>query len=159
MGRDHTIYAKQAGYVKYYLDPEKHPKRKYIGVVFERDQKLPLPRNSVRRRRLGLIATVTSEEPQVELGDNLTLGGSEVSGLQQQPAGSNLKGPWKHEQLEIRPGYMYRESNWQIGRTAERAGVKVKPFKPGDRWAAWRKATARKARSAERRGMRGGGKR
>jgi hypothetical protein len=37
MGRDHTIFAQETGYVKYYTDPEKHPKRKYIGVVFEGD--------------------------------------------------------------------------------------------------------------------------
>lgn len=57
-------------------------------------------------------------------------------------------------QLKIRPGYMYREANWEIGRAAERAKVKVCPFKPGDRFAAWRKTVARKARNAEKRGMR-----
>ncbi|KAH0565870.1 hypothetical protein GP486_000727 [Trichoglossum hirsutum] len=154
MGRDHTIYAKEAGYVKYYLDPEKHPKRKYIGVVYERDQKLPLPRNSARRRRLSLVATVMSEESQEKLEDNLTMSASDVSGVRQQSSGNDAKGLGRHEQLEMSRGYMYRESNWQIGRTAEKSGVKVKPFKPGDRWAAWRKSTARKARNAERRGMR-----
>src|SRR5947208_17167629 len=107
MGRDHTIYATPAGYVKYSLAPEKHPKRKYIGVVFERDQKLPLPRNSARRRRLGLIATTMSEELQVAPEDNLVVGGSGVSGVQQQSARGRSKGLEKHEQLEMRPGYMY----------------------------------------------------
>jgi large subunit ribosomal protein L27 len=142
MGRDHTIYATQAGYVKYYRDPEKHPGRKYIGVVFERNQTLPLPRNSARRRRLGLTAMTMSEE---ELQKNL-LGKEEKVEVSKT----------KHEELEIRPGYMYRESNWQIGRTAEKAGIKVKPFKPGDRWAAWRKSAARKAKNAEKRGLRQG---
>ncbi|KAH0542289.1 hypothetical protein FGG08_003316 [Glutinoglossum americanum] len=148
MGRDHTIYATQAGYVKYYLDPERHPKRKYIGVVFERDQKLPLPRNSARRRRLGLATATMLEETQVEAENDMAVGGGGVS-----------KGREKQESLQMRPGYMYRESNWRIGRTAEKMGVKVKVFKPGDRWAAWRKATARRAKNAERRGMRRGGKR
>jgi len=55
--------------------------------------------------------------------------------------------------LTLRPGYMYREANWEIGRAAERAGVKVKEFKPGDRFAAWRKTNERKARNAEKKGM------
>jgi hypothetical protein len=55
--------------------------------------------------------------------------------------------------LTIRPGYMYREANWQIGRAAERAKVKVKPFKPRDRWTAWRKTTIRKAKNAEKKGL------
>ena len=45
--------------------------------------------------------------------------------------------------LQLRPGYMYREGNWETGRAAERAKVKIKEFKPRDRWTAWRKATAR----------------
>lgn len=53
--------------------------------------------------------------------------------------------------LELRKGYMYRESNWMIGRAAERANIKVKMFKPGDRWVAWRKRSARKAKAEEMR--------
>lgn len=56
--------------------------------------------------------------------------------------------------LKLRPGYMYREANWEIGRAAERAKVKVRAYKPGDRFTAWRKTVARKARNAERRGLR-----
>jgi large subunit ribosomal protein L27 len=36
--------------------------------------------------------------------------------------------------LKLRPGYIYREANWEIRRAAEKAGVKVKAFKPKDRW-------------------------
>jgi len=63
--------------------------------------------------------------------------------------------------LTLRPnGYMYRESNWEIGRMAERAGVRVRKFKPRDRWTAWRKATLRKKRIGQKKAMsrRGGGK-
>ena len=56
-------------------------------------------------------------------------------------------------QLEIRPGYMYREANWQIGRAAERAKVNVQPFVPRDRWTAWRKSTLRKTKNAEKKGL------
>jgi hypothetical protein len=53
--------------------------------------------------------------------------------------------------LTLRPGYVYRESNWEIGRAAERAQIKVKEFKPRDRWAAWRKRSQRKAKAEEMR--------
>ena len=55
--------------------------------------------------------------------------------------------------LRLRPGYMYREANWEIGRAAERAKVKVREFVPGDRWKAWRKSTIRKAKTAEKKGL------
>jgi len=53
----------------------------------------------------------------------------------------------------LRPGYQYRAANWEIGRAAERAGIRVTPFKPGNRFLAWRKAALRKAKNAERRGL------
>jgi protein phosphatase inhibitor 2 len=56
LGRDHTIHAAVAGYVKYYRDPARHPDRQYIGVVFSKDDKLPYPPNSPRVRRLGMVA-------------------------------------------------------------------------------------------------------
>jgi large subunit ribosomal protein L27 len=60
--------------------------------------------------------------------------------------------------LTMRPGYMYREANWQIGRAAERAKVQIKAFKPRDRWEAWRKTTVRKAKNAEKKGLSRGSK-
>lgn len=56
MGRDHTIHAAIEGYVKYYRDPYRHPTRQYIGVAFKRDDKLPYPIHSPRRRKLGMVA-------------------------------------------------------------------------------------------------------
>ena len=55
--------------------------------------------------------------------------------------------------LQLRPGYMYREANWEIGRAAERAKIKVRAFKPRDRWTAWRKATIRNAKIMEKKGL------
>ncbi|KAH8592867.1 ribosomal L27 protein-domain-containing protein [Bisporella sp. PMI_857] len=154
MGRDHTIYATEAGYVKYYKDPKRNPKRQYIGVTFERDQVLPLPPNSPRRRRLGMLAE-KMETPAVEeseaVVDDL---GVDASGLvQKKKKGIKERKGEEGRVLTLRPGYMYRESNWQIGRAAERANIRVKPFVPGDRWAAWKKATMRKAKNAERKGL------
>lgn len=165
MGRDHTIYATEPGYVKYYKDPEKHPKRQYIGVVFQREQVLPLPRNAMRRRRLGMVATkmevpTSSEESsevltQVQIGEVEGEAEGNVEVVAAQPvrrARKERKGE-EGRNLQLRPGYMYRESNWEIGRAAERAKVKVREYKPRERFLAWQKTVARKARTAERRGL------
>jgi ribosomal protein L27 len=56
MGRDHTIHSSVSGYVKYYRDPLKHPDRQYIGVVFNRDDKLPYPPGTPRKRKLSMVA-------------------------------------------------------------------------------------------------------
>jgi len=159
MGRDHTIHATETGYVKYYRDPERHPKRKYIGVVFERGDVLPLPRNAARRRRFGMVAVVRDEG--VVRGEEEG-GAGAVAVAEAETAGMKVKvtrGKGGREEvqkpvLKLRPGYMYREANWEIGRAAERAKVKVRAYKPGDRFTAWRKTVARKARNAERRGLR-----
>lgn len=65
MGRDHTIHAAVAGYVKYYRDPQLHPKRQYIGVVFNRDDKLPYPKCAPRRRKLNLAVVPRKVEEAV----------------------------------------------------------------------------------------------
>lgn len=56
LGRDHTIHSAVTGYVKYYRDPARHPKRQYIGVVFNKEDKLPYPPNQPRKRKLALAA-------------------------------------------------------------------------------------------------------
>lgn len=69
----------------------------------------------------------------------------------------NTKGkvvPEKDPALKLSSGYMYRQPNWQIGRAAERAKITVRSYKRGDRWLAWRKAQARKAKNAAARGLR-----
>ncbi len=154
MGRDHTIYATESGYVKYYKDPEKNPKRQYIGVVFERDQVLPLPRNAMRRRRLNMVAT-KMETPPVEtiVRTDLVLQDDGSKGISVKQTPNKERRGKEVRDLKLRPGYMYRESNWEIGRAAERAGVKVREFKPRDRWMAWRKAKARNAKIAEKRSL------
>ncbi|RDW88330.1 hypothetical protein BP6252_00362 [Coleophoma cylindrospora] len=152
MGRDHTIYATECGYVKYYKDPEKHPKRQYIGVTFERDQVLPLPRNSQRRRRLGMVATKMETAPVMEEARVDIIASDEGTTQTLTKKRKERKGE-EGRDLTIRPGYMYREANWQIGRAAERANIKVRQFKPRDRWTAWRKSTIRKKSNAEKKSL------
>ena len=62
--------------------------------------------------------------------------------------------------LTLRPGYQYRQANWEIGRAAERSGTaqSIRPFKPRDRFVAWQKSVQRKTRNAEKRSMGRGGK-
>lgn len=62
LGRDHTIHAAVAGYVKYYRDPARHPTRQYIGVTFRKEDKLPYPPNFPRVRRLGMVAVTRKTE-------------------------------------------------------------------------------------------------
>jgi len=54
IGRDHTLFALEPGYVRYYLDPF-HPKRKFIGVALHRNIRLPLPHWEPRVRRFGYV--------------------------------------------------------------------------------------------------------
>ncbi|KAG2181197.1 hypothetical protein INT43_008779 [Umbelopsis isabellina] len=61
MGKDHTIFALQPGYVHFYKDPTQ-PKRRFVGVVFDRAQTLPTPFNQPKPRRFDLIDLVAWEE-------------------------------------------------------------------------------------------------
>ncbi|TID30587.1 hypothetical protein CANINC_000832 [Pichia inconspicua] len=54
IGKDHTLFALEPGFVKYYLDPF-HPKRKFIGVALKKDDKLPYPHFDPTPRRLGRV--------------------------------------------------------------------------------------------------------
>lgn len=150
IGRNHTIFAREPGYVRYYLDPERHPGRKYIGVCFEKEGKLPTPRNAPSRRKLNRVAVprvTEAEEPTqpdllVSAGDN----GTVVASVEAQNA---ELGP------QLRPGYMYRHANWQIGRAAEKAGITAKPYDRKNRWLAWRKRQVKADRAAQMKSLKG----
>ncbi|KAG0244774.1 54S ribosomal protein L2 mitochondrial [Actinomortierella wolfii] len=61
MGKDHTLYALESGYVQYYQDPAKDKKwwkRTYVGVALTKDQVLPTPKDAPRQRAFRLIDTV-----------------------------------------------------------------------------------------------------
>lgn len=184
MGRDHTIFAMQPGYVKYYRDPRLHPKRRYIGVVFDRAQTLPTPPNAARRRRLGMIAVpradllmgvskgaVVDDPAILHDTDGEAVSPAMAASRAGAGAGSGLtkteakeakrraaSGRIPGQDLQMRPNYSYRESNYEIGRAAERAGVKVQEFRKGDRFLAWRKTGVRRTRAAEKRALGKGAK-
>lgn len=129
--------------MRYYLDPERHSERKYIGIVFEKEGKLPTPKNAPTRRKLNRVSVPIMpviQEGQPDLvattGDN----GMIVGDVARVDAGAGK---------QLRPGYMWREANWQIGRAGDRAGITAIPHQRKDRWLAWRKRQARAQRAAE----------
>lgn len=66
IGIDHTIYAVEPGYVRFYHDPF-HPLRKYVGVSLKKDLNLPTPHFSPRVRRFGYeLLTEPSEAKKEE---------------------------------------------------------------------------------------------
>ncbi|CCH60979.1 hypothetical protein TBLA_0D04830 [Henningerozyma blattae CBS 6284] len=64
IGKDHTIYAKEPGVVRYYLDPF-HPKRKFIGVSLSRDIRLPTPHFEPTVRRFGHLLVSKKKNPKL----------------------------------------------------------------------------------------------
>jgi hypothetical protein len=113
MGRDHTIHATAPGFVQFYRDPALHPDRKYIGVTFNRDDKLPYPKNQPRKRRLGMVALpVLERRPPPETSPSgLPYTVEQVAGLRRNP---RKRRPDPHI-LRLRDDYSYREDNWRIG--------------------------------------------
>ncbi|CZT21778.1 related to 60s ribosomal protein L2 (mitochondrial) [Ramularia collo-cygni] len=175
MGRDHTIHAAAPGYVRYYRDPNLHPKRKYIGVVFKKEHTLPQAPNAVRRRQLGMLAYQSKDvaTPEIHsIGDLTHEEGSAPAAIPstkiRQKSNDDRdvtilrgkKGDTHEVVLHMKGRGQYRQANWEIGRAAEfsQKARDVEPFVRGDRFMAWRKASKRKAANAERRSMGRGGK-
>ena len=92
---------------------------------------LPRGRNEARRRVLGLVGRVVP----LSRGDDETAkrdgteSGEEVGTPVTAQTKKKKKKKKKEEEEKLtklsKRGYMYRETNWDIGRAAERAGVKV----------------------------------
>ena len=148
MGRDHTISALAKGFVRYYRDPARHPKRKYIGVVFEPGEWLPRPAHLPRRRRLDLVPVAMEEVPadevEVREGGELQAGLDAVQERAKIVKGMTRLDTEKGAARQLRHDYRFQESNTSIGRTPERAGVRTMSWKPGNRWLAWKRRTKKK---------------
>lgn len=54
IGKDHTLFALEPGFVKYYVDPF-HPKRKFVGIALKKEDTLPYSHFDPTPRRLGKI--------------------------------------------------------------------------------------------------------
>ena len=56
MGRDHTLFALAPGFVRFYKKPKGHGDRKFVGIVFNRGEKLPRDEMAMGRSRFfGLV--------------------------------------------------------------------------------------------------------
>lgn len=112
MGRDHTIFALASGYVKYYRDPAKHPKRQYIGVVFDKQDVLPYHAHAMRKRRLNMVAApVPPPQPLPALS---------ASGIPNQvvrPGYGRRPHPRDERVIRLRQdgSYAYAEESWRLG--------------------------------------------
>lgn len=155
-------------------------RRRYIGVVMRRGDTLPRAKGAKRERRLGLVArgmstlagsspstpdssssttTTIHDTAETNVSNHLPTINEEEGGptiLRDAPKEARAKIP-QLEAMGIRPGYMFREANWQIGRAEDKSGRTVRVYQKGDRFLAWRKKKARLARAAEKRTLRGRG--
>ena len=167
MGRDHTIFAKEKGYVVYYREKWRNllGERKFIGVVFERDQTLPRPPGAKRIRRLGLVGRerdLSKVSGDVEEGwesnasPRRRTGGSSVDGKMESTLPRRSRKQRRRipdSQMTLKPGYQYRESNTSIGRIAERMGIKPMPFDKRNRVLAWQRKIKTRAQLRETRAL------
>jgi radical SAM superfamily enzyme YgiQ (UPF0313 family) len=124
MGRDHTIHSSATGYVKYYRDPARHPDRKYIGVVFNKQDTLPYPQHAERKRQLNMTPhTISAKVEKPELSP---------SGIPFQVTRIEKGEP--DRLLKLRADYSYREDNWRIGRLVKTTGLNTKKFRTRKQW-------------------------
>lgn len=65
IGKDHTIFALEPGYVRFYYDPF-HPLRKYVGVALKKEITLPSPHFAPRVRRFGYEPTTKEDIAEKE---------------------------------------------------------------------------------------------
>ncbi|RYP13165.1 hypothetical protein DL767_010858 [Monosporascus sp. MG133] len=136
MGRDHTIFALVSGYVKYYRDPARHPKRQYIGVVFNKEDKLPYPPHAARKRKLNMVASPIPpplQEPALSPSGIPTAVVRQGTGRRPHPRDERVI------KLRQDSSYAYQEENWRLGTL-----VRTEKRKMGSRRVAMRHRRRRK---------------
>lgn len=139
MGRDHTIFALQPGYVRYYKDPS-YPSRQYIGVALKQEHQLPTPPNAARRRRLGADLV-----PYYETSRRVWEAERYAEELGRAAKGDVGVG------IGVGGEGTYRTPNWIVGRVGQ---VSVsKPYDRGNTWARWQKRVQKKRYAIRMRGM------
>ncbi|KAI5949537.1 MRPL2 [Candida jiufengensis] len=70
IGVDHTIYAVEPGYIRFYYDPF-HPTRKYVGVSLKKDIKLPKDHFEPRLRRFGFVP-ISNKKKAIEEEESMS---------------------------------------------------------------------------------------
>lgn len=61
IGKDHTVFALEPGYVRFYYNPF-HPLRKFVGVALKKELTLPTPHFEPRVRRFGYQEILDKDE-------------------------------------------------------------------------------------------------
>lgn len=115
---------------------------------------LPTPPNAASRRRLGMFASPikqhTGSSDALWLESHIS-GNSKMATTTNQPSESSgmVSMPVPPPAVSARPRYNQSwESNWSIGRTAERKGITVRDYDRKDRWLAWRKRSQKLRKTA-----------
>ncbi|KAF9913468.1 54S ribosomal protein L2 mitochondrial [Lobosporangium transversale] len=75
MGKDHTLYALESGWVQYYQDPVKDKKfwkRTYVGVSLYKDQTLPTLAHDPRKRAFRMV-DVAAHKKQLDQSRKVAL--------------------------------------------------------------------------------------
>lgn len=90
LGKDHTIFALEPGYVRYYLDPF-HPLRKYVGVSLKKNVMLPYPHFEPRLRRFGydVLSGEAAEQEESRMSRKELLAQPELKAAAQRKAQSD----------------------------------------------------------------------
>lgn len=120
IGKDHTIFALEPGYVRYYLDPF-HPKRRFIGVALKKGLRLPSSHWMPRLRRFGGVELKNSvlrdrEENRLSRKEHQALGDIE-SQLQQRELARSEK---KNAFLQKIPAFVEEMQNDDVDVAADR---------------------------------------
>ncbi|KAK9727874.1 54S ribosomal protein L2 mitochondrial [Basidiobolus ranarum] len=65
IGKDHTLFALKPGYVQFYVD-EKRADRKYMGITFDRNDKLPYHKDEPSKRLFDLVDLTSIKKAKLE---------------------------------------------------------------------------------------------
>lgn len=65
IGKDHTIFALEPGFVRFYYDPF-HPRRRFVGVALDQESRLPTPHFEPRARRFGYVPIEDPKKASIE---------------------------------------------------------------------------------------------
>ncbi|CCH42786.1 60S ribosomal protein L2, mitochondrial [Wickerhamomyces ciferrii] len=65
IGKDHTIFALEPGFVRFYYDPF-HPRRRFVGVALDQESRLPTPHFAPRARRFGYVPIEDPKKASIE---------------------------------------------------------------------------------------------
>jgi len=66
MGRDHTIYATAAGFVRFYKEKWMRTDRKFVGIVLTKGEKLPRDDTNLGRSRQFALVDVNNTAPEIQ---------------------------------------------------------------------------------------------